>query len=376
VRQIVAEVAPSWRGLALRVATFEFRLQVRSPVFLIVVAISALMVVGSLTVERLQVGPLRTGNRTSAEAVLAVHLVWSLFFLFTAAAFAADGALRDETARSGEIVRSTPTARGALALGRLGGSLAAVLLAFASVPAALMLAPYAPWAGPLAFPDLRAVVYGALLLATPNLVLATAAFFALATMARSAMAAYLGSIALLVLYGLGSTNTGPSTFALALLDPFGFAALRVATSGWSAVEHAATLPPIGGPLALNRLLWFGVAIGAILLVAFLNPPAAKTGRPDIGCRERSGAGRAASAGSKPVPPRNRSSPVRLANAARAAPHAAKPVPVLAASARDCQRRRSAGATAARGELRRTPWSAWTTRSGSCRSSWRRSGQAS
>jgi ABC-type transport system involved in multi-copper enzyme maturation permease subunit len=281
VKRIVAEVASSWRGLALRVAGFEFRLQVRSPVFLIVVAISALMVVGSLTVEQLQVGPLRAGNRTSAEAVLAVHLVWSLFFLFTAAAFAADAALRDETARSGEIVRSTPAPRAGLALGRLGGSLAAVLLAFASVPAALMIAPFVPWAGPIAQPDLRAVAYGALVMATPNLILATAAFFALATMARSAMAAYLGSIALLVLYGLGSTNTGPSTFALALLDPFGFAAIRVGTSGWSAVEHATTLPPISGPLALNRLLWFGVAIGAILLAAYFEPPATKTGRPTL-----------------------------------------------------------------------------------------------
>ncbi len=174
----MADVSSSRGALALRVAAFEFRLQTRSPVFLIVVGISALMVVGSLTVERLHVGALRAGNRTSAEAVLSVHLVWSLFFLFTAAAFAADSALRDETARSGEIVRSTPAVRAALTVGRLGGSLAAVLLAFASVPVALMLAPSLPWAGPLAWPDLDAVAYGAFFLATPNLILATAAFFA------------------------------------------------------------------------------------------------------------------------------------------------------------------------------------------------------
>ncbi len=275
----MADVSSSRGALALRVAAFEFRLQTRSPVFLIVVGISALMVVGSLTVERLQVGALRAGNRTSAEAVLSVHLVWSLFFLFTAAAFAADSALRDETARSGEIVRSTPAARAALTVGRLGGSLAAVLLAFASVPVALMLAPSLPWAGPLAWPNLHAVAYGAFFLAAPNLILATAAFFALAKIARSATAAYLGSIALLVLYGLGSTNAGPSTFGLALLDPFGFAALRLATGEWSAVEHAVSLPPIGGPLALNRALWFLVAVGAILLAGFFDPPAGQAGRP-------------------------------------------------------------------------------------------------
>jgi hypothetical protein len=81
----VADEVPA-RDLVAHIAAFELRLQTRSPVFLIVVGIAALMVVGSLTVERLQVGPLRTGNRTSVEAVLMVHLVWSLFFLFTAAA--------------------------------------------------------------------------------------------------------------------------------------------------------------------------------------------------------------------------------------------------------------------------------------------------
>jgi ABC-type multidrug transport system ATPase subunit len=210
-RRKAAEVAMSGPDLAARIVRFELRLQTRSPVFLIVLAVSALMVVGSLTVERLQVGPLRTGNRTSTEAVLAVHLVWSLFFLFTAAAFAAEAALRDETARFREIVRSTPAPPTAVAAGRLGGSILAVLLSFLSVPAALILAPLAPWAGSVAPPDLLAVGFGASVLAAPNLVLATAVFFALAKVARSAKAAYLGAIALLVLYGLGSGSTGPST---------------------------------------------------------------------------------------------------------------------------------------------------------------------
>ena len=257
--------APLW-NIAARIAAFELRLQTRSPVFLIVVGIAALMVTGTLTVDRLQVGPLRTGNRTSVEAVLAIHLVWSLFFLFTAAAFAADAALRDETARSGELVRSTPTRWSQLALGRYGGALGAVLLSFLAVPVAVMVVPIGPWAASLPLPSLAAVAYGILVLAAPNLVLATSVFFALATLARSAMAAYLGAVALLVLYGLGSgAGTGPSTLLLALLDPFGFAALRFATFGRTAGELATTLPPVGGAIAGNRLIWLTVALGAASL---------------------------------------------------------------------------------------------------------------
>ncbi len=267
------------RDLATRIAAFELRLQARSPVFLIVVGIAALMVLGSLTVERLQVGPLRAGNRTSAEAILMVHLVWSLFFLFTAAAFAADAALRDETARFREIVLSTPARSGTLAVGRLGGALAAVLLCFLSVPVSLILAPFAPWAASLAAPDLRAVAYGLLVLAMPNLVLATAVFFALATIARSALAAYLGAVALLVLYGLGSGSTGASTLLVALVDPFGFGAVRFATSGWTAVERSTTLPPVGGALAVNRLIWLGIAGRTILLALRWRRSIARNGNP-------------------------------------------------------------------------------------------------
>lgn len=269
--------AASWR-LAAAVAWFELRLQLRSAVFLIVVGIAALMVVGSLTVERLQVGPLRPGSRTGPEAVLFIHLVWSQFFLFTAAAFAAQAALRDDASGYEPIVRAAPASAGALAAGRLAGSLACVVLSFASVPIALVLAPVVPWAASLAAPDLGAICYGLVVLALPNLVLATCVFFCLARIARSAMAAYLGAVALLVLYGLGSQGTGDPGWLAALAEPFGFAAIRYATQGWTEIARATSLPPIEGPIALNRLLWMAVA-GAAAVLASLWRPAARGGRP-------------------------------------------------------------------------------------------------
>ncbi|WP_375460603.1 hypothetical protein [uncultured Enterovirga sp.] len=257
--------------LAGAVAWFEMRLQLRSPVFLIVVAIAGLMVVGSLTVERLQVGPLRPGSKTGVEAVLFVHLVWSQFFLFTAAAFGAQAALRDEETDFGPIVAATAAPRPALAAGRLGGALAVVLLSFLSVPAAVVLAPFAPIADPLAAPDAHAVAFGLFVLAIPNLVLATATFLSVATILRSAMAAYLGAVALLALYGLGSGKTGDPGWLVAILDPFGSAAIQHATVGWTETQRATALPSVDGALALNRLLWFGVACAAALFGTLWRP---------------------------------------------------------------------------------------------------------
>src|SRR6185436_19675001 len=46
----------------------------------------------------------------------------------------------------------------------------------------------------------------------------------------------------------------------ALTDPFGLAALDVATKYWTAVERNTQLPPLSGILLANRLLWSAIAL--------------------------------------------------------------------------------------------------------------------
>lgn len=255
------------RAIVLPVALFELRLHLRSPTFWIVVAVSALMVLGSLTVERIQIGPLRGGVRNSVEAIVYIHLVWSLFFLFTATAFATDAALRDDANGFDPILRSTPARPRDIALGRFIGSFAALVLAFLSVPAAAYLAPWLAPNGALGASDPGALLYGLVLLALPNLFLASALFGVLAAATRSALAAYLGAVALLVLYGLGAGDgVGPAAGTTrAILEPFGFGAYVDATAGWTAAERAARLPALAGPLLWNRALWLAVGCGCLAL---------------------------------------------------------------------------------------------------------------
>jgi hypothetical protein len=79
--------------MLLRIAAFELRQQLRSHVFWIVFAISLLMVVGALSNEQLRVG---IGAERGGALVIRTHLIWSLFYMFTAAAFVADAVLRDD----------------------------------------------------------------------------------------------------------------------------------------------------------------------------------------------------------------------------------------------------------------------------------------
>lgn len=121
------------------IAWFELRQQVRGRVFAIVFAVSVLMVAGAELIDAMRVG---VGEARGAASVLRVHQVWTLFYLFTAAAFVADAVLRDEQSGMAGMVAAAPAPRGRYLLGRFAGGFGAVLLCFLSVPLTL-------WAGAL-----------------------------------------------------------------------------------------------------------------------------------------------------------------------------------------------------------------------------------
>ena len=255
----------------IRVARYELRRQLRSHVFWVVFAISAVMVLGSLWVDELRVGLPAEGLRNGAAAIVRTHFVWSLFFLFATAAFAADAALRDEIAGFASIVAATPTPGAHLRLGRTLGAAATSIACFASVPSALAAGSLAPWLAPESIGAFRAAAYAfaVAVVALPNLLLSSALFYALASATRSLAAGMLGAVGLLVLYGLG--NEGGELPAL--LEPFGILAYNQAVEGWSGAMREAFVPPVAGPLLANRLLWLGLT-GLAVAAAVRIPPRA------------------------------------------------------------------------------------------------------
>jgi len=227
------------------IAAFELKTQLRSPVFAIVSVLTGLLVFGSVVTERIRIGPAVDGLRNGPEAIWQVHGVWSVFFTFTAVAFAAEAVLRDEATRFAPVLRATGVGRGAYFWGRFAGAFATVVTCFLAVPIGMAAASFAPGTDPAVIGPVRWEAHAAALgwVALPNLFLLSAVTFALATRFRSAMAGYLGAVALVVLYGWGGERVGATP---PLLEPFGFAAVRE-----------------GGLLA-NRALWTAVGAGALL----------------------------------------------------------------------------------------------------------------
>ena len=80
--------------LTARLAGSELGQQLRGPVFRIVAFVSLLMVVGAAAIDALRIDVV-SGLGSGPELVVRVHLVWTLFYLFTAASFVGEAATRD-----------------------------------------------------------------------------------------------------------------------------------------------------------------------------------------------------------------------------------------------------------------------------------------
>jgi hypothetical protein len=243
--------------LIARLGWHELRQQLGGRVFWIVFAVSVLMVAGAMTIDELRVGLSDEGARTGTAAIVRTHLIWTLFFLFTAAAFVGEATVRDDATGFVDLVRATPVDLRSYALGRFTGAFAAVLLCFASVPVAMALSGAALGLGT---GSAGAYLFAFFVFALPNLFLASALFFALAAMTRSMTGCLLGAAGLLTLYGLA--GDGGAT-GLGVVEPFGLAAVAQATLGWSLAKRDAMLPALGGGLLVNRMVWLMIAAALI-----------------------------------------------------------------------------------------------------------------
>jgi ABC-type transport system involved in multi-copper enzyme maturation permease subunit len=250
----------------VRLAWHEFRQQLGGRVFWIVFAVSVLMVAGSMAIDELRVGLADEGTRTGAAAIMRMHLVWTLFFLFTAAAFVGEAGIRDEVSGFAELVRATTVSPRSYALGRFLGAFGAVMLCFVSVPAAMAASGAVLGLGT---GSAEAHLFAFFVLALPNLFLASALFFALTSVTRSMTGCLLGAAGLLTLYGLG-TDSGSA--GLSVIEPFGLAAVADGTLGWGPAQRDVMLPALGGALLANRMLWLAVAAALLGLGAWLAEP--------------------------------------------------------------------------------------------------------
>jgi ABC-2 type transport system permease protein len=254
--------------MLLGITGFEIRYQLRNPVFWVALAIFFLMGFGITASENVRIGTPGAVHENAPYAIAVATAVFSLFYLFVITAFVANAIVRDDSSGFGPIVRATSVTATQIVLGRFAGGLIIAWLGYLSIPIGMAFGSMMPWVDPETVGPqvLSYYLWPFLLFAIPNIFLMSAVLFALATVLRSMMAAYVGAITLVMGYLVSSSVLGQKIEyreTMARWEPLGTGALSQATRYWTQSEMNSRLVDLAGTMLFNRIL--AIVLGVIFL---------------------------------------------------------------------------------------------------------------
>ncbi|PZR34674.1 M1 family aminopeptidase [Caulobacter segnis] len=252
-----------------KIAGFELRYQLKSPVFWVVATIFFLLTFGAATIDQIRIGGGGNIHKNAPFAIAQTHIILSIFYMFVTTAFVANVVVRDDETGFGPILRSTRVGKFDYLYGRFTGAFLAAAISFLVVPLAIWLGSFMPWIDPerLGPNDLHAYLFSYFALALPSILLTSALFFALATVTRSMMWTYVGVIAFIVLWIIAGIALRRPEYAkiAAYWEPLGASAFGQATRYWTASERNSLVPALTGALLFNRAFAVALAMGFLAL---------------------------------------------------------------------------------------------------------------
>lgn len=247
-----------------KVAGFELRYQLRSPIFWITAIVFFGIAISLIVSDSLRIGWGGYVTRNSPFTIALLAMLMMLFGIFIPTTLAANTVLRDDETGFGPIVRTTRLSKFDYLFGRFTGGFLVCCLVYLSVPLGLAVGAYWPGTDPQTLGPFRldTYLYAYLVMCVPTLFVLTASFFALATVTRSMLTTYLVALIVFMMYFLTAAYLQRAEFRdiMSLLDPFGLAPFRHATEHWSPNDRNTILPPFLGPMLKNRAIWMSVAL--------------------------------------------------------------------------------------------------------------------
>ena len=268
---------------------FELRYRFRQPAVYLFAALFALMTFGAATTDAIQIGGGAGLTAIDSPFVVTQMLaVMSVLAVLLVTAFIAGTVVRDYDQGSFPLIFTKPIRRRDLLIGRFIGGTVASTFVMLGASLGLIIGRLMPWLDPERLGGLRldAHLHALAVFVVPNLMVMGAIFFAVATLTRRMLYAYVGVVAFFVIYAVSQSfiaDLDNDTVA-ALADPFGMSALSLSTRYWTPAERNTLLVPFEGALALNRGLWLavGAAFVGLTLARFrLTTPIERRKRREI-----------------------------------------------------------------------------------------------
>ena len=250
-----------------KVARFELRYQLTSPIFWITTVVFFVLTAPLIYSDSLRIGWGGYVTRNSPFTTALLCMIMTTFAAFIATAVVSNTVLRDDETGFGPIIRTTRLSKFSYLFGRFTGGFLVSCLVFLAVPLGLIAGTYWPGNDPATIGAFRldTYLYAYFVMCVPTLFLLGALFFAVATISRSIITAYVVALIVLMMYFLSAAYLARAEFRgiMSWLDPFALAPFRFATEHWSPNDRNTLLPPFLGPMLKNRLLWMTVAFGLL-----------------------------------------------------------------------------------------------------------------
>ena len=267
-----------------KIASFEFRYQLRQPAFWVIAIVFGLLAFGAVASDNVSLGSGGNVHKNAPYALAIAHIIFNVFFMLATTAIVANVVARDTQTGFGPMIQSTRITKGAYLYGRFFGAFGAVALCYLSISIGTLLGTMMPWVDPETVGAFRPqdYLYAYGVFGLTGLFLTSALFFTLATLTRSMMATYVGVVAVLIIYlaTTGALGQRPEfETALAWAEPFGSGAYGLVTKYWTAAERNTLNPPLEGVLLWNRVIWVGVGAALLAGAYLLYRPAAKGAKP-------------------------------------------------------------------------------------------------
>ncbi len=206
-----------------------------------------------------------------------------LFGMIIIAAIFGTSILRDFQRDAYQILFTKPVSKFAYLGGRWAGSFVTTVLVFSGLILGAYLGSLAPWVdhariGPN---HLRWYVEPFVSIVVIQIVFTGSLFFAVAALTRKIFIVYLQGVALFMFYLVGATVFSATRslehFWSGILDPIGLLLNNAIARYWSVIEKNTQLFPWDfsgyspGVFLINRLLWIGVGVAAMLVTWALFP---------------------------------------------------------------------------------------------------------
>jgi ABC-type transport system involved in multi-copper enzyme maturation permease subunit len=249
----------------LSVFRFELKVRFTRPPVYIFAVLFFFLAFGLITTDVVMVsGGVGNVARNSPFSILTATALIAMFGSLVTAAFVATAVQRDHELGTQGLFFTTSLDKRSYLAGRFCGSMVAVLTVLFSIGLGLLLGSFMPWIEEeqlVAF-DPFPYLYAFGLVVLPGALLTGAIFFAIATLTRRVLYAYVAFLGLTVFYFTTQAFIGDldNEFIVALADPFGLSPLGLSMRYWTTVERNTLLPELKGPWLWNRVLWTALAM--------------------------------------------------------------------------------------------------------------------